>query len=387
MERYYPELENRPDVPRDVAEAFRVMYDNIYELREEVEKKGNGSPLPVPLGLADFSAIQRSLQASGRNSINVTGLLGLLAEPQIAGAPSVDALPSTSDPQSQDGALVSFNNSLYRFDESTSPGFWAALAANGVIGFGLRSAKPAGGNAGTTFFETDTTWTYYDNGTVFKYTTGVYKATDATRVALSIGVNDAGALFYATDTDIWWRASTGGAWIRMWPLFHDTVFTPVTVSANSVAAQNLMSLTVPAGALSAIGRTVRIAGAGVYTTQAGQTPTITITVKLGALPLAVWTSSATTASATDMPFNFFLDLTSVTLGVSATMEAHGNMIFNLGTTAGVDSEIYPDTNTAVLSSVDLTGALILQVTVTFSTQPSTPFNAATQRQLTLGIVS
>lgn len=386
MERYYPELENRPDVPRDVAEAFRLVFDNLYELRDDVRREDVSPIAPPRLGSPDFDLIRRTLQASGRNSINVTGLLGLLAEPQIAGAPSVTVLPSTSDPQSQDGALVSLNNALYRFDETTQPGFWAALAANGVIGFGLRSAKPAGGNAGTTFFETDTTWTYFDDGSVFKFTAGVYKATDATRAALSVGVNDNGALFYATDTDVWWRVSVGN-WSRMWPFHHDTDFTPVTVNADLTTAQNLMNLSVPAGALNRIGRTVKIFGAGVYTTQAAETPTITITVSLGALTLATWVSSATTASATDIPFNFNLDLTTVTVGAAATMESHGNMIFNLGTTAGVDSEIYPDTNTAVLSSVDLTGALTLQVTVTFSTQPSTPFNAATQRQLTLGIVN
>lgn len=61
------------------------------------------------------------------------------------------------------------------------------------------------------FFETDTRWLYRWTGTAWEFVTGVYFATEATRAALSISAIDNNALFYATDTRVWWGVSAG-AW-------------------------------------------------------------------------------------------------------------------------------------------------------------------------------
>ncbi len=387
--RWYPQLE-RPGIDPEVANAIRILFDNLYtirgradgvedrdlpELRREAQRR-----TPV--------AIREDLQLGGRAPINVNDLLGVLAQPQIGGAPSVSVLPALQDPASQDGALLALvpTNIIHRFDGSSEPGSWVPLSAGAVLDFGLRSAKPAAGNAGLMYFETDTGWLYYDNGTNFLYQAGVHKTTDATRAAISISSNDDKALLYATDTDVWWRV-VGGVWTRMYPFVHGMNVTPVTVSADLLTDQSLLSFPIPAGALNTVGRTLRISGAGLYTTRAGQTPVVTVKVKLGSLTLLSWASAATTAAATDMPWNFAIDITTAVVGASGTLEAHGNLVFNLGTTPGVDSNVVPDTNTATIGTIDLATAQTLQITIAFSTQPSTPFNAATQRQLAIGIVN
>lgn len=384
MERYYPELENRPDVPRDVAEAVRLTFDNFYQLRDGMENLPKRILEVVRRDPIDLAFLRQNLQSAGRAPMNVTGLLGLLANPQIAGAPSVEALPDNSDPQSQDGALVSLNNNLFRFDGETEPGTWRPIQAIGVIDFGLRSAKPAAGNSGVTFFETDTGWYYYDNGTNFLYLAGVNKTTEATRAALSVGTNDNGALLYATDTDVWWRVASG-VWTRMWPFYHEADVTPVSIIPAAGVDGTLISFSVPAGAINAVDRTIRIFGAGGYVTQAGQTPTVNIKVKLGSLTLLTWTSVATTASSS-RNWNFTADITTAISGASGTLECHGNMVLGLGFI--VTSPLTSDTNTSTIGTIDLTSAQPLTITLAFSTQTGgAPFNSATQRQLTVGIVN
>ncbi len=386
--RWYPQLE-RPGIDREVANAIRILFDNLYTIRGRADD-GDVNLEGVRREVVQMTprAIRENLQLGGRAPLNVNDLLGVLAQPQIGGAPSVSALPSIQDPASQDGALLALvpTNIIHRFDGSSEPGSWSPLTAGAVLDFGLRSAKPAAGNAGLMYFETDTGWLYYDNGTNFLYQLGVNKGTEAVRAALSVGTNDEDALFYTTDESIWWRVQTG-AWTRMYPFVHGMNITPVTVSADLLTDQSLLSFPIPAGALNTVGRTLRISGAGLYTTQAGQTPVVTVKVKLGSLTLLSWASAATSAAAADMPWNFAVDITTAVVGASGTLEAHGNLVFNLGTTPGVDSNIIPDTNTATIGTVDLAAAQTLQITIAFSTQPSTPFNAATQRQLAIGIVN
>ena len=386
--RWYPQLE-RPGIDQEVANAIRIRFDNLSQIRGRADD-GDASLEGVRREVVRMTPrmIRENLQLGGRAPLNVHDLLGVLAQPQIGGAPSVSVLPSINDPASQDGALLALvpTNIIHRFDGSSEPGSWIPLSAGAVLDFGLRSAKPVAGNAGLMYFETDTGWLYFDNGTNFLYQVGMNKGTEAARAALAVTTDDEGALFYTTDTSVWWRVQTG-AWTRMYPFVHGMNVTPVTVSADLLTDQNLLSFPIPAGALNTVGRTLRISGAGLYTTRAGQTPIVTVKVKLGSLTLLSWACAATSAAATGMPWNFAVVITPAVVGASGTLEAHGNLVFNLGTTPGVDSNIIPDTNTATIGTIDLAAAQTLQITIAFSTQPSTPFNAATQRQLAIGIVN
>ncbi|MGH9671446.1 MAG: hypothetical protein ACRD3A_15185 [Terriglobales bacterium] len=161
----------------------------------------------------------------------------------------------------------------------------------------------------------------------------------------------------------------------------------VTANSNTTADQNLMSLSLPAGALNTAGRFAIISGAGLYSTAAGQTPTLTFKVKLctvsgcgsgTVLTLASWTTAATTASASNMPWKVNLWLGTVSTGATGTVEGHGQSTATLGTTAGAAAEVRNDTVTAASSAIDLTAALFLQFTVATST--GSPSNSISQRQ-------
>ena len=161
--------------------------------------------------------------------------------------------------------------------------------------------------------------------------------------------------------------------------------TAVTVNTDTTSDQSLMSYTVPAKMMNRAGRLMRVRGYGVYTTQAGQTPTVTIKVKLGAVTVASWVSAATTASQTNKPFNFDCDIVCASTGATGTVEAHGKTVIQIGSgTNGADSAVHSDTNTAASSAIDLTASNSLQITATFSTSTS-PANAATQRLMTVEV--
>jgi hypothetical protein len=168
-----------------------------------------------------------------------------------------------------------------------------------------------------------------------------------------------------------------------------TSVTPVTVNANSTSAQNLIVSTIPAGALNSVNRHVRIRAAGVYTTQSAQTPTVTIAAKLctvsgcgsgTVITLATWTSAATTAAATNMPWNYDINLATISTGATGTVEAHGSSNITLTTTASGTTTTRNDTNTGASSAIDLTAQLFLQTTITFSTNAATA-NTCTQRMV------
>lgn len=154
---------------------------------------------------------------------------------------------------------------------------------------------------------------------------------------------------------------------------------PVTVNANTAGDQNLMSTTITAGLLNSVGKTLRVWGAGVYTTPAASVATITIKIKLGAVTLISITSSANPGSVTNNNWNFNAYVTTQTAGATAVFEVHGNMVIDLGASPGLADSIFSDTNTAVSSSLDSTAAQTLQVTVAFSAASGS--NSCTQRQI------
>ena len=168
-----------------------------------------------------------------------------------------------------------------------------------------------------------------------------------------------------------------------------TSTTPVTANANSTADQQLMELSLSAGYLNSLGRPFDFFGAGVYTTQAGQTPTLELKVKLctvsgcgsgTVVTLADITTAATTANSPNVSWNLDVLGTNHATGATGNLEVHGNLTADLGNLISVADTIYTDTNTAVSANIDLTAALFVDWTVKFSTQPGTPFNAMTQRE-------
>jgi len=167
----------------------------------------------------------------------------------------------------------------------------------------------------------------------------------------------------------------------------------VTVNANTTAEQNLTSLTIPAEALDSAGRFTQVWGAGVYSI-GSQTPTLTFRVKLctvsgcgsgTVITLAQWATTATTKSATNMPWKIVLWIGTVTTGASGTVEAHGVSIVTLGTVPGANSPVYNDTVSAPSPGINLTAQLFLQFTVATSTSSSS--NAISQRHAAMHFVN
>lgn len=155
--------------------------------------------------------------------------------------------------------------------------------------------------------------------------------------------------------------------------------TPVTVSTNTTSDQNLMAGTVSANTMNSVGKTLKIFGAGVYTTPVANLSTITVKVKLGSLTLATFISSANPGTVTNNPWNFTTYVTTQTAGSSAVFETHGSLTIDLGATPSLASLTFMDVNTAVSSTLDSTSSQTLQITVAFSSGSAS--NSATQRQL------
>jgi len=155
--------------------------------------------------------IQRSaLQANGTYPLNVTQLLGVLAQPQSSGAPTVTALPGFTDPRSQDGALVSYNGQLYRYTASPAPGAWLPLSASAVILSDTRANRIAHYPAAsyplhTLFYETDTTLIYIVALVLgvhtWVYFSGTYSITQPYIAGFIMGLNtpDTGLLMWVSD--------------------------------------------------------------------------------------------------------------------------------------------------------------------------------------------
>ncbi len=149
-----------------------------------------------------------------------------------------------------------------------------------------------------------------------------------------------------------------------------------------------MAVTIPANQFNVVGRTLKVWLAGVYSTPAASTATITLKLKLctvsgcgsgTVITLGTWTSSANPGTVTNNEWNVQADISTQTAGSSSVYESHGNMVIDLGATPGLADSIFSDTNTAVSSAIDSTGNLFLQSTIAFSAASGS--NSATARQL------
>lgn len=167
-----------------------------------------------------------------------------------------------------------------------------------------------------------------------------------------------------------------------------TSTTPVTVNTNTTSDQQLMELSLSAGYLNSLGRPFDFFGAGVYTTQVAQTPTLTLKIKLctvsgcgsgTVVTLVNIVTTATVASITNNNWNLRAVAVTAATGATGNLEIHGPAIVDLGATTATADSVFSDTNTAVSGNIDLTAALFVDWTVAFSTNTATA-NIFTQRE-------
>lgn len=166
-----------------------------------------------------------------------------------------------------------------------------------------------------------------------------------------------------------------------------TSTTPVLVNTNTTSDQQLMELSLGAGYFNSSKQPFLFDGAGVYSTQTAQTPTITLKIKLctvsgcgsgTVVTLISIVSTATIAAVTNNNWNLSILGYTATTGATGNLEIHGPLALDLGALTTTADSIFVDTNTAVSSNIDLTAALFVDFTIAFSTNAVTA-NTFTQR--------
>lgn len=164
--------------------------------------------------------------------------------------------------------------------------------------------------------------------------------------------------------------------------------TPVTANAsNSTAEQFLMEVPLSAGYFNNSKEPFVFNAAGLYTTQTAQTPTLTIKTKLctvsgcgsgTVVTLVNIVTTATIAAVTNNNWNLWFTGYTSTTGTSGNLEIHGPISVDLGALTATADSIFNDLNTGVSGNIDLTAALFVDFSITFSTNAVTP-NTFTQR--------
>lgn len=196
---WYPNIAGQ--VTSAVEYSIRYLYDKVYSILDRVRALESKPPVPP-----DINSIRQAMQANGSSPINITGLIGVLSQPQLAKAPTIHSLPGFDNPLAQDGTLSIFQGVVYFYSMATNPGKWIPVGAIGTIIQTTHSGKAAISASfypiGTLLFETDRTVMYVNQGTYgssnWVYILGIYYSILSNRPT-DLGVNDTGFLFHSTD--------------------------------------------------------------------------------------------------------------------------------------------------------------------------------------------
>lgn len=209
---WYPDAKGLPP-------DLRRVVDLIHHLRGRLEKLESARFVTESEASARFGteSVAAALEAGGSSPLNVTGLPGKLAEPQHAAVPTVSSLPILEDPLSQDGALVNYNDILYRFQADVEPGEWLPQGAVAVLIKDTHANRIDPNKYPATkyplnsvFYESDRRVYYHVvlvNGVktwVLLPDLGVMRDVLANKPT-DLGANDVGFLFHATDYNHIWR--------------------------------------------------------------------------------------------------------------------------------------------------------------------------------------
>ena len=208
--------------------------------------------------------------------------------------------------------------------------------------------------------------------------TGTTVSSDSNRPLLGIDTQT-GILYTAGAAGKWQNAGSGvlgtggGVQLAQTPL------------STLTTAQTMFTVALPAGIMNSVGRTLRIWGAGVYTSPGTTAPVFTVSAKIAAVtPVAITAAAVSTTASTNAPFEFLFNITTAATGTTGNDEAHGR--FDLNIAAGAPAAAiatYLDTNTAVSSNYDHTAAntLLIQIAATLTITSVTP------RQLTVEVLN
>lgn len=251
------------DVSQKTDEYLRQVTNAISSLQvraAKIEQSGYITKSQAQT-LYNPGAVSKSLQADGTAPLSITGLPGRAAEPQNAAAPTVSSLPAYGNPLAQDGALVSFNGVVYRYNGLTSPGQWLAIGAAAVLTINTHAYRLAHASTtlplNTLFYESDRT-VFYAAEAFWVYLSGVMVGGIATRPA-DLGTHDVGFLFLSNDAGVaavLYRWS-GIAWasVNLSAPVSQTVTSNVigTVYHNTLPSSRTVTVTLQAGGAAVTG--------------------------------------------------------------------------------------------------------------------------------------
>lgn len=247
---FYPNLDGA--IHPEASKAIKYIFDGLYTLRNQTKELIDNVNGVIKPGVAvntwlhpeDKRIIQDSLQSNGSHPLDVTNLLGKLAQPQTPAVPSGSSSGSGSIviPNPVNGQLQIQNGQLFYFDATTLPGTWKAVASVAVVIFDTHANRIANFAAstyppGTAFFETDRNALYLVIGSNWVLMTAMMNAALASRPA-DLGATDVDFMFRATDTNLFYYW-TGAAWTTVAPTLTgdaSSVFPAVTLVASGVTA-------------------------------------------------------------------------------------------------------------------------------------------------------
>lgn len=133
-----PNPPNTVGIPFDVGRELRNLYSQIQAITLQLQGQGYLTKAQADaLYAPPIPAIKTALQAGSVQQLNVTGLSGLLAQPQQGGAPLLPTAPIQGSPAAQDGAIyrtVTGGSSVLRFwNGATDPGVDTPITAAGIV--------------------------------------------------------------------------------------------------------------------------------------------------------------------------------------------------------------------------------------------------------------
>lgn len=218
------------------------------------------------------SAQRKELQVSGKTPLNITGLIGLLSQPQIANVNVQPGVPGAG-PSAQPGTLVTINNII---NQVISPGDVQPLSAIAVTltdthAHRVANYKPSSYAQGTIFLETDTLLLLENSGTLWQTIAGQISATHAARLSVWLSVqfstgtplyetnrtvryevrNASGTVTVSGGTSVAWASgdefinTAGGFTAAQWPAGTPIVINGVSLHVSTVTSPTALILQAP----------------------------------------------------------------------------------------------------------------------------------------------
>lgn len=203
-----------PNLQSHVKPVVEQAIRRLYEFANSVDvrlSEVSARPVALEQDIPTPAQVSADLQASGRAPLNVSGLIGVLSNPQRATIPEYTALPDSGDPNSQDGVAILLNGQIYRFDQSSEPGQWSPIGTvlyQGTHADRIASYPATNYSVGTLFFEIDRTVYYivldYSGSKKWWFFTGKFRSL-LSFLPTDLGPEDIEFRFYAIDYRHSWR--------------------------------------------------------------------------------------------------------------------------------------------------------------------------------------